>query len=71
MPAWARSVAAHREDFKDSVLLVVRGPNEYEFWKMVYAVQMPMYLTLSRLRLSDGFVSVNLDAVDPFGGLSM
>ena len=65
MPAWARSVAAHREDFKDSVLLVVRGPNEYEFWKMVYAVQMPMYLTLSRLRLSDDFVSVNLDAVDP------
>jgi hypothetical protein len=55
MPDWASGVIANRQHFRNAVLLLNHGPQDQSFWKVVYAVQSPFYLAVSKLRLLEEF----------------
>ena len=51
MPEWAGEVAAQREHFRNTVLIVVSGDGKETFWKFLYAVLSPnVYVAVSQLR---------------------
>ena len=55
MPAWAKKLATMRDHFANTVLQVHLRPGVEEFWKVVYAVQNPCYVAVSKLRLIEQF----------------
>lgn len=51
MPSWAKPIIANRAFFKDAALILQVTAWEQEYWKIVYAVQQPYYLAVSKLEL--------------------
>ena len=56
MPGWAQRIANHRDNFRDTVLVVGFG-HEQQFWKFIYAVQSPYYVAVCRLTPKPNFVT--------------
>ena len=68
MPDWAKEVAKHRDNFPNTVLLVVAQPGVKMYWEFLHAVQAPhFYVGLSAVgeveiyRPTHSFTGANWD----------
>ena len=53
MPEWAGPLIRHRHLFKGTALVIDRAAGGVEYWKLVFMVQSPAFLAMSRLHPAD------------------
>jgi hypothetical protein len=68
MPDWARNVCHQREHFKDCGFALERDGRQ-EFFKFVFAVQKPLFLSVSPMREEDVYAGAPGASASTFEGL--